>query len=141
MNVKELITSYSYPRPTTAEDRTQLVADSLEVVNAVRLALAIGEGKLPALPRGVLRDPEQCVLARALSNGWSAMINCGVIALRNANADADAAADALRTLGFQVCDVYEDVVEVMLPQVLAALVTEFDFEKLPELILGKEETT
>lgn len=44
----------------------------LEQVNRIRLALAVGEGKLEQLPKGRKGDPHMCVLARALSNGWKA---------------------------------------------------------------------
>ena len=42
----------------------------LEDVNKIRIALGIGEGKLPELPAGIKGDPRMCVLAKALSNGW-----------------------------------------------------------------------
>jgi hypothetical protein len=65
----------------TAEAENQIYADKslllplvLMEVNEIRLALAIGEGKLPELPKSIRANPEQCVLARALSNGWSASI-------------------------------------------------------------------
>jgi hypothetical protein len=47
-----------------------LLAIALEDANAIRHALAIGEGKLEKLPKGITGNESQCVLARALSNGW-----------------------------------------------------------------------
>jgi hypothetical protein len=46
----------------------------LEDVNKIRLAIGIGEGNLADLPSGIRRNPSQCVLARALSNGWEVNI-------------------------------------------------------------------
>lgn len=50
---------------------------ALADVNDIRTALAIGEGKLEALPPGMRSNPQNCVLARALSNGWRSFIGVG----------------------------------------------------------------
>lgn len=57
----------------------------LEQVNRIRMALAIGEGKITELPKGIIGHPQQCVLARALSNGWTAHVS-DIVELTNRNA-------------------------------------------------------
>ena len=53
----------------------------LEQVNSVRIALGIGEGKLQELPPAVVGDPNQCVLARALSVDWDAHVENEIVTL------------------------------------------------------------
>jgi len=76
----------------------------LETVNNIRIAIGIGEGKLEALPQGRLESPRQCVLARALSNGWKATVSNEISlvapkAIRG-TFDFNAAATALKSMGF-----------------------------------------
>lgn len=47
---------------------------ALDDANEIRRALAIGDGVLPELPKGRLQNAKDCVLARALSNGWKAHV-------------------------------------------------------------------
>lgn len=55
-------------------NRFWLMEAALEVVNNIRTAVAIGEGLLPELPKAIKGNSRHCVLARALSNGWSATV-------------------------------------------------------------------
>lgn len=78
----------------------------LETANKIRLAIGIGEGKIEQLPKGKIGDTTQCVLARALSNGWKAEVESDNIQLRcpvklRNKFDFDAGATALRQLGFK----------------------------------------
>jgi len=50
----------------------------LEDVNKIRVALGIGQGNLPELPKGIKGEPEMCVLAKALSNGWNVEVDGGI---------------------------------------------------------------
>jgi hypothetical protein len=81
----------------------QLFRVVLEQVNIVRTALAIGEGKLPKLPQGIPGDPQHCVLAAALSNGWVPNVGEEEITLRHPTEGIDWSAlkDALESYGFQ----------------------------------------
>lgn len=75
----------------------------LEQVNKIRMALAIGEKKLDRLPKAIKGDSRQCVLARALSNGWEADIggDASMELIHDVEGiDWDAALEAMHNLGF-----------------------------------------
>jgi hypothetical protein len=57
------------------EDPRLVLPFALADANDIRRALAIGEGKLDELPVAILGNSEDCVLARALSNGWDATVS------------------------------------------------------------------
>lgn len=64
-------------RTWNADDNQSLLPVVLDQVNMIRMAVGIGEGKLPELPKGVRGNSDYCVLARALSNGWRAEVGTG----------------------------------------------------------------
>ena len=134
----------------------------LNDVNKIRLAVGIGEGKLPELPKGIKGDPRQCVLAKALSNGWNVEVD-GNICLRHTDDfvkpfNWERATDTLRELGFRtelyydgeefddyVVDfhdesdqLYDDLFEIMItctPE-MENLIHEFDDGLIPHLVLN-----
>lgn len=115
----------------------------LEQVNQIRQALAIGEGKLPELPKGVPGNSSQCVLARALSNGWKARVEPLDIRLSYDGLEEEGykkATAALVHLGFDA-RYYggndDDPRELVIYSTteMRKLVEDFDEELIPELIL------
>lgn len=80
-----------------------LASRVLGQINAIRRALAIGEKKLDRLPKGKISNTDECVLARALSNGWKAQVGTSSTRLIHPveGVDWEAAREALATLGFQ----------------------------------------
>jgi hypothetical protein len=137
----------------------ELVPEALEKVNEIRIALAIGEGKLPELPKGQPGEAEHCVIAKALSNGWVPSVNEDEITLRHPwdeNFNWEAAVEALIAMGIKPLD-YDNmdwgqevvpkqflastirkgrkiVIVFQTPIVLAELISRFDREELPQLI-------
>ncbi len=78
---------------------------ALSDANEIRRALAIGEGKLEKLPTAVLGNSEDCVLARALSNGWKAAVTSSETTIAHSPrgitlAQVKLAVEALNDLGF-----------------------------------------
>lgn len=143
------------PTRTLTDGELSLI---LGQVNGVRRALAIGEGTLAALPPGRLSDPEECVLARALSNGWRGIIEDGGFLLPppDVQVDLPAAVAALDALGFDArvesaeslgepvdgdfdaeTGEYRDGIHFVLPSLWARFVFEFDRGALPFLILER----
>jgi hypothetical protein len=123
----------------------------LNDVNKIRLAVGIGEGKLPELPKGIKGDPQQCVLARALSNGWHVEVDSSIYlshptAFEN-SFDWQKAEKVLNELGFEaywedgryesldgwVEDESQLVIELT-PQ-MEQLVADFDSGLIPSLVL------
>lgn len=95
---------YAYPDDDeNGISNKKLLSVALAHANMVREALAIGEGKLPRLPKGVRGDASFCVLARALSNGWMPKVAQTRISLSHLNEGFDwiAAAQTLRQQGFE----------------------------------------
>lgn len=91
---------------TLQADPRYAIPKALNDANSIRLALAIGDGVLPELPPGKIGDNQECVLARALSNGWKATISAGSSALFHPSegktlADIRKSVDALEQLGFE----------------------------------------
>jgi hypothetical protein len=125
----------------------------LEDVNKIRLAIGIGEGNLPDLPRGVRRNPSQCVLARALSNGWEASIEDDISLTHHEPFKKpfnwDKAVDTLVNLGFNAYlygdededefDEYPDYCEIHIERTneMDTLISEFDEGLLPFLVLER----
>lgn len=64
-----------------------ILHQSLEVVNELRYVMGIGEGKLAKLPQGRKGNPQFCVLARSLSNGWIPDVGQSEIALKHSPDD------------------------------------------------------
>jgi hypothetical protein len=100
-----------YDPPLSLEEKveggnyTLLLPIALADANSIRHALAIGDGVLPELPKGQLGNSEQCVLARALSNGWKATVNSDETHLLHpfegkTAADVRKAVEALEQMGF-----------------------------------------
>lgn len=124
------------------ETLTVDIPKALEEVNKIRMALAIGEGKIEALPKGKPERPDQCVLARALSNGWEAAVYpLEAVYLTNNDesydVDFDKCAESLKQLGFK--SVYfwlnSRQVEFAPTSAMNALAIAFDKKLLPDLIL------
>lgn len=117
-----------------------LVSRALKQVNDIRIALAIGEGKIPRLPKGVPSDSKQCVLARALSNGWTATV-AGVVTLKHPKEGVDwtATRDTLELLGFQHVKLTHNrrynVLTFQLTDEMDELISRFDTRRMPHLIL------
>lgn len=118
----------------------------LDQVNNIRMALAIGEGKLEELPRGFPKHDEQCVLARALSNGWKAAVS-DTIKLSNTKITReqhDACVKALKSLGFRVVDECHarngrlriQLIAIEPSRTMANFIERFDDGDFPDLILS-----
>lgn len=89
------------------QDPRIIIRFALDDANDIRRALAIGEGKLDALPAARLGESEDCVLARALSNGWKAGVDTARTTLTHSNSGMSykqvaLAVETLRQLGFDV---------------------------------------
>ena len=138
----------AYPPPLSLERSKQMdyIPKVLEQVNEIRQALAIGEGKLPELPKGVPGFPEQCVLARALSNGWKAAVTGPVVYFRNPKLsikELEKAGETLTQLGWTVLDIernknepeYGPELPVRCTPEMRQLVSDFDSKRLPQFIL------
>ena len=133
----------------------------LNDVNKIRLAVGIGEGKLPELPKGIKGDPQQCVLARALSNGWDVEVD-NVISLRHGKTfekpfdwtktnktlndlgfksnlyyDGEEYDDYLNMYGEDDEAMYDDLYEIAIPLTpeMSTLISEFDEGLIPQLVL------
>ena len=126
-----------------AYDKNLLLPYVLAEVNDIRLAMAIGEGKLEALPKGVIEDTHQCVLARALSNGWTAVVD-GVGITLHLEPDPDVPADigavviTLSQLGYDARAQYRSVF-IAHTKCTGRLVEWFDQGFFPDLILRDED--
>ena len=124
----------------------------LNDVNKIRLALGIGEGKLPELPKGIRQSESQCVLARALSNGWEVRVDDQITLSHPSqltNFDWEKAASTLENLGFDCHfvddsyydDFYEETVEdkwivIETTDQMKILIEDFDKGLLPDLVLN-----
>lgn len=121
---------------------------ALADANDIRLALAIGEGKLKALPVARLGKSEQCVLARALSNGWGASVNESATTLFHpakgiTREQVVLAGKTLDDLGFQGVNVYLDAENgyyLGIPHTWAMeeLVKWYDRGAFPDLVLSDD---
>jgi len=140
------------------DDSTLTYADLSEIledVNTIRLAVGIGEGKIPRLPAGIPGDSQQCVLARALSNGWEPDVDGSFITLKNFdyetldNFDFEEAVGVLKSKGldasYDVEEYEEDdgsifkeegYINIKCTPLMSKLITEFDDKHLPSLILN-----
>jgi len=121
----------------------------LEDVNSIRLAIGIGEGKIPELPKGRPGDASQCVLARALSNGWEPDIETDRIRLSNYEPDVlktfdfEKVVSTLRLKGLEASyevDEWEGEREscwitITPTEEMQTLIRDFDNGFLPSLIL------
>jgi hypothetical protein len=127
-----------------------LIHRVLEQVNDVRRALAIGEGKLARLPKAIPGDPHQCVLARALSNGWVTRVSDYNFTLTHDvdGIDWPAIQEALLSLGFPLVKIGREVTRrevksrkltVSHTPEFAELVERFDSALIPHLILEQRE--
>lgn len=122
-----------YPYPKVGAKKI-----ALEQVNFIREAMAIGEGKLPKLPRGISGDPKHCVLARALSNGWVATASPNRVKLYHGDGgvevDFKVIAETLKQRGFRKVN-YNSRGEVSFqpPQAMTQLMDMFDNNMLPSL--------
>lgn len=117
------------------------IRQSLEQANMIRIALAIGEGKLDALPKGKPGDPAQCVIAKALSNGWEACVDNDQIELSHdgeETVDLIAAAEALTSLGFEEVKGFGGSISFNTTTAMHEVISLFDDGKLPDLILESE---
>lgn len=83
----------------------------LDQVNKIRMALAIGEGKLQELPKGKQSSSVQCVLARALSNGWKARVSSHIQITHSLplpeNVNLEKVAQTLRGYGFKGVEIID----------------------------------
>ena len=133
----------------------------LEDVNKIRRALAVGEGKLvllSELPRGVPRDGQECVLARALSGAWSCeadtdglVFYIGAFTFGAFTLNIERVSEALIEAGFTVdswscycgkcagasCGGGE--IYMITPNHFADFIEAFDAGRLPKLILGDKD--
>jgi hypothetical protein len=126
--------------------RTDL-AEVLSDVNSIRLAIGIGEGKLKTLPKGIPGDASQCVLAKALSNGWQPEVDDRITLEHEDLAEFDLSAmlATLKSEGLNAYIEYEyddydseeypRAVVIDLTENMQRLIKEFDDELLPSLIL------
>lgn len=119
-----------------------LVGTALDQVNAIRIALAIGEGKIPALPQGVPGNADHCVIAKALSNGWKAYVdNNSIELIHSIDSTIEKAKirNALAESGFIILAMYSDDNEIYIviktTTALDLMIRAFDEQLLPELIL------
>lgn len=119
-------------------------------VNAIRTALAIGEGSLDELPQGVPKDSEHCTLARALSNSWRCEMHGWAFTLSNADPKASIpkTVEILEQLGFVVEDESEDAdsydhtdpyVVVRSTRAMTLFARLYDRNAFPELVLPDQE--
>lgn len=126
----------------------QRIRISLDQVNLIRQALAIGEGKLPKLPPGSPGDPKMCVIANALSNGWEAIVGPDELNLRHPTEgiDWEAIKDTLEAYEFQVSlshpgrknrPLKSRTIVIRTPAAMAQLINLFDEGKLPSLLDAK----
>jgi len=132
--------------------------------NDIRRALAIGDGILPELPKGVISEQEDCVLAVALSNGWHASVSSteatlshpmqkigadGVEREGKTREEVDKSVEALGQLGFLDVTVHPKrdderyamnwTIEIPHTYAMAKFVNNFDNGKYPDLILERED--
>lgn len=102
----EALDKLDSPKNWDEMERQWFIGIVLTDVNDIRTALAIGEGKLEELPKGVRSNPEDCVLARALSNGWVSWVGGEHTKLYHpvdgtiTEEQINLAADTLRQMGF-----------------------------------------
>jgi hypothetical protein len=86
--INELVSKFRMWRGLRIADSAQSTGASLQKVlqdvNFIRTALLMGEGKLETLPAGDPNDPEHCVLANALSNGWSPYVDGDLVLAHSA---------------------------------------------------------
>lgn len=111
----------------------------LDQVNKIRLALAIGEGKLEKLPPGKMHELTQCVLARALSNGWVAEVDPERIRFsipgKEFEIDWEEIGRSLSRLGFTCkVDPFNEI-DLTCTKTMKNFIYRFDEEQFPELIL------
>lgn len=113
----------------------------LDDVNTIRLALAIGEGTLEALPPGKQQNSEQCVLARALSNGWKAEIDERIVLTPpdDVEVDLSACVRELNACGIKARKRDDDFdecswVEIEIASLWADFIDDFDDGAIPHLI-------
>lgn len=118
------------------DDREGWKGTVLDIVNNMRMAMAIGEGKLPELPKGLVGNPNQCVLARALSADWNVQVDGCYIELWPPEVSmVKRTHSALERMGFSVMtDEYDERVEIKTPDILADFIDTFDEQGFPELI-------
>jgi hypothetical protein len=69
------VSSDRFTEVTTKQVINVIIGIALEDANSIRRALAIGEGILPELPKGIPGNEQMCVLAKALSNGWAPFVD------------------------------------------------------------------
>jgi hypothetical protein len=141
--VKELISQTEDWNPH------KLLPYVLDDINLIRQAVGIGEGKLPELPKGVRSKDEQCVLARALSNGWRATVGVHWTELRHGDGiftdeegiDMEKIVESLQGLGFKAFNrsysrgelLLERWIELSNTWAMQKLVNLFDDGHFPEL--------
>jgi hypothetical protein len=136
----------NWPRLEDPKIKSHVVDIALEIVNKIRIALAIGEGKLNNLPEGVIQDSKMCVIARALSNGWSADVSYGEICLATTDPEVslDETQAALEKLGFEEITRYggalgRQTVEFRTPTALSMVAKAFDEGLLPEYSIVEDD--
>jgi len=119
----------------------------LDQVNKIRGALAIGEGKLEQLPKGIQLDFSQCVLARALSNGWRAEVTGSEIQIYHENKegliDFKECFTALKRFGFKNVEYFKTRhgsgwVKLEPTKTMENFIVRFDSGHFPDLILKDE---
>lgn len=138
-------------RATGEEIEENILVPPLEMANEIRLALAIGEGKLEELPQGVRSEGDQCVLAKALSNGWQATVGYDTITLKHADdgtVDFNKSVATLEQLGYRSvtqnqAEYYgqgpQRVIQFDTPIfIYTGFLTAFDEGQLPDLILNDD---
>jgi hypothetical protein len=139
-----------FQEKVTALDPKLVLPIALADANEIRRALAIGEGKLEKLPVATIGANDDCVLARALSNGWSATVSSGETTIGHLADDitfvqVKLALQTLKQLGFvgvymsPDCEVTEPgwFYYIVIPHTWAMqeFVTWYDKGAFPELVL------
>lgn len=153
--LKDHLVSEEFFSNVTTIDPRLVIPVALADANEIRRALAIGEGKLEELPPAVIGNSDDCVLARALSNGWHASVGSSETTISH-RADGitytavKLAVTTLKQLGFiGVCleqdyDLGVDVSNryyIVIPHTwaMAEFVSWYDKGAFPELVLDEDE--
>lgn len=146
-------------------NKDDLLPPVLDMANDIRHAMMIGEGKMPELPQGEPGDARHCVLAVALSNGWSSKVDSDGVELTHRTEgyvtpeydfeqrrkvedipDLDKLLGSLETLGYKAYGEHIEMgsyvstfVKIDMPTAFDRFITWYDSNYYPHLILGHED--
>jgi hypothetical protein len=121
----------------------------LRQLNAIRVAVGIGDGTLTEMPKGRPNNASTCPIAMALSNGWQAHVSDHVSLTRfdrKREIDPNKIVRALRNAGFRVsgartggtyCN--EVVIAIDLTKTMENFIYRFDEREFQDLIAGRDQ--